>query len=212
MLMIVPGEKLRRHGCLNQMSWPSIQWLSKHFTKTLKCQLMVIQGESTTSVHPLGTMNVYMKFHSNPFNSCWDISAPKWWSIPEASLTWLKNAIKWLPGNGQKSLEARIRSNIQQGNPNAWLKNEPAIHQTKKIAHHERTLHKCFCTMKWRSQGRNPISDIISMTNDWFACLLIHLQETTQGLLSISVWQLCSLSCGLCNSDPLHIYSCNLIY
>lgn len=63
-------------------------------------------------------------------------------------------------------------------------------------------IRECFSKMKWQRLERNLISDVISMTHDWFACLFIHLQKNAQAF-----WE--SLSKGFSHVDSATVLPCS---
>lgn len=78
----------REHGCLEHISWQSIQQLSRFFNQNIykprcstgengKCQEIT----KVIKIHRLGTMNVCTQFHGNP-SATTEIfqTGPKWWS------------------------------------------------------------------------------------------------------------------------------------
>ncbi len=61
------------HGYLNQISWQSIQLLSRQVTKNSKCERKSQGFTKVSRIPPLGTINICTKCHGSPSNGC-DIS------------------------------------------------------------------------------------------------------------------------------------------
>ena len=112
---------------------------------------------------------------------CWDIPV---WTTDKLSLPSLETLKKW------NEMLATVKIGWSQGQnqmfngeiPILRLRNEhncnPTTWNCQCIT--RQIIHKRLSEMKWQSQERSLISGIISVTNDWFACSFIHLQETTQ--------------------------------